>query len=211
MLSRHCFAHLEVPLPPPPSYVTTNNEAPAAPAAAALLAGARGGEMAARVREMDWSRTPLGPIEQWPQSLRVAVGICLNSRFPMFVWWGPELINIYNDAYAPVLGKRHPAALGRPAREIWADIWPVIGDDVDGVVRRGIPVFKERVRLVMERNGYPEETFFTYSHSPIPDDDGGIGGLFQVCSDETARVFAERERDRLAEHRQLALDAARMG
>lgn len=168
-------------------------------------------EMGERVMALDWSHTPLGPIEGWPQSLRMAVGICLNSRFPMFVWWGPELINIHNDAYAPILGLRHPAALGMPAREIWAELWPVIGAEVDAVIRRGEAVSHERVRLVLERNGYPEETYFTYSHSPIPDEQGGIGGLFQVCTDETAQVLAERERDRMAEQRQLALDAANMG
>jgi hypothetical protein len=77
------------------------------------------------VRSLDWSKIPLGPMDSWPQSLRLAIGICLNSRFPMFVWWGPELVNIYNDSYAPMLGARHPAALGRPARDIWGDIWPV--------------------------------------------------------------------------------------
>jgi hypothetical protein len=95
------------------------------------------GEMAGRVRATDWSRTPLGSPEAWPQALRLAVGICLNSRFPMFVWWGPDLINIYNDAYVPMLGKRHPAALGRPAHESWADIWSVVGPQADSVMRRG--------------------------------------------------------------------------
>lgn len=85
------------------------------------------GEMAARLRAFDWSRTPLGPIDTWPQSLRLAVGICLGSRFPMFVWWGRELINIYNDAYRPILGARHPAALGQPAARIWGEIWDVVG------------------------------------------------------------------------------------
>jgi PAS domain S-box-containing protein len=163
------------------------------------------------VRGFDWSKTPLGPISRWPNSLSSAVNLCLSASLPMFVWWGPDLINIYNDAYCDVLGKRHPDALGQPAKKIWADIWDVIGSDVDAVVKRGIPIVKRRVRFVMERNGYPEETFFTYSHSPIPNDDGSIGGLFQVCVDETASVNAERERERLAAQRKLALDAARMG
>src|SRR4051812_43110717 len=148
--------------------------------------------MGSRVRAFDWSSTPLGPMAHWPPALRTAVDICLNSPVPMFVWWGPDLINIYNDAYAPVLGARHPAALGMPARTIWSDIWPDIGADV-GRVLRGESVSKERVRFVMERNGYPEETCFSYAHSPIPDGRGGIGGLFQVCTDETARVAVERE------------------
>ncbi len=150
--------------------------------------------MAARVAALDWSRTPLGPRESWPRSLRIAVGICLSSRFPMFVWWGPERVNIYNDAYVPVLGKRHPDALGRPARDVWADIWSVVGPQSDAVLLRGEATWNERVLLVMERNGYPEETYFTWSYSPIPDDAGGIGGLFCACTEETQHVLAERER-----------------
>ncbi|HEV7402596.1 MAG TPA: ATP-binding protein [Chthoniobacteraceae bacterium] len=169
------------------------------------------GPMADRVRAFDWAATPLGPLHTWPQSLIVAAGLCLNCRFPAFIWWGPELINIHNDAYAPVLGSKHPEALGRPARALWAEIWPIIGEDVEAVVQRGKTICRERVRLILLRNGYPEETWFTYSHSPIPDGAGGIGGLFQVCSDETAQVLAEAERARLAEQRQLALNAARMG
>lgn len=156
-----------------------------------------------RVLAFDWCKTTLGPMKTWPQSLRFAVDLCLSSNFPMFVWWGPDLINIHNDAYAPVLGKRHPDALGKPAREIWADIWPGIGDDVDRVINEGIPIVRERVRFIMERNGYPEEAYFTYSHSPIPDGRGGIGGLFQVCNEETIHVRAEA-RDRFL----LSLDEA---
>lgn len=147
--------------------------------------------MAAAVAQFDWAATPLGPMDQWPQSFRTAVSICLNSRFPMFVWWGDELINIYNDSYVSVLGKRHPEALGQPAKSVWSELWPVIGDEV-ATVMRGEAVSRVRERFVLERNGYPEETFFTYSHSPIPDDNGGVGGLFQVCYDETLTVQAER-------------------
>ncbi len=155
--------------------------------------------MAALVRAHDWSRTPLGPIDAWPQALRVAVGICLNSRFPMFVWWGEHLINIYNDAYIPILGKRHPHALGQPAQPLWHEIWPVVGPQAEAVMRRGESTWNERVLLVMERHGYTEETYFTWSYSPIPDDreDGAIGGLFCACTEETAHVRAEAERDRL--------------
>ena len=167
--------------------------------------------MGERVRAFDWARTPLGPMEGWPAALRTAVDICLNSPVPMFVWWGPELINIYNDGYAPVLGKRHPEALGMPARQIWADIWPHIGADVDRVVRLGEAVSKQRVRFIMERNGYPEETFFSYSHSPIPDGDGGIGGLFQVCTDETAQVRMERELLEASRRSDSALIAGEVG
>jgi PAS domain S-box-containing protein len=164
--------------------------------------------MGARVREFDWSATRLGPSALWPRSLRTAVSICLNSRFPMFVWWGPDLVNIYNDAYIPVLGKRHPQALGLPARGTWAEIWPVVGPQADAVVRRGESTWNERVLLVMERNGYTEDTWFTWSYSPIPDDAGGVGGVFCACKEETGHVVAERERDRIAG--ELAEARARM-
>ena len=159
-----------------------------------------GGEMAGRVRTTDWSRTPLGPMERWPASLRLALGICLNSRFPMFVWWGPDLIKIYNDAYAPMLGKRHPDALGRPAQAVWGDIWDVVGPQAEAVMQRGESTWNERVLLVMERNGFPEDTWFTWSYSPIPNESGGIGGLFCACTEETPRVLAE-EAAREAERR----------
>src|SRR4051812_8925834 len=165
--------------------------------------------MAERVRTFDWSRTKLGAWENWPGSLRVAVEICLNSRFPMFVWWGPELINIYNDAYIPMLGKRHPAALGVPARQTWGDIWDVVGPQADAVMRRGEATWNERVLLVMERKGYTENTWFTWSYSPIPDDGGGIGGLFCAVTEETPRVLAEAERDRLVA--QLDAERQRLG
>src|SRR6476661_10228237 len=141
----------------------------------AILAPGEGG-MAERVRAFDWSRTPLGPMERWPQSLRVAVGICLNSRFPMFVWWGPELINIYNDAYVPILGKRHPEAFAKPARQSWNEIWDVVGPQAEAVMVRGEATWNERVLLVMERKGYTENTYFTWSYSPIRESAGRIGG-----------------------------------
>ena len=155
-------------------------------------------DTAARIAAFDWSKTPLGPLSSWSHSLRTTVNLCLTSRFPMFVWWGPELINIYNDAYALQLGKRHPGALGMPAAKVWSEIWSMIEEDTYSVVRDGKAIVKERVRFLMERNGYPEETYYTYSHSPVLDDDGKIRGLFQVCIDETGRVKAESERDRLA-------------
>jgi PAS domain S-box-containing protein len=151
-----------------------------------------GGEMGARVRGLDWSRTPLGPLDAWPQSLRTAVRIALDSRYPMFVWWGAELINVYNDAYIPVLGARHPAALGRPAREIWPDIWDVVGPQAEIVLREGRATWNESLLLVMERHGFAEETYFTFSYSPVPDDAGRVGGVFCACTEDTARILSER-------------------
>jgi PAS domain S-box-containing protein len=149
--------------------------------------------MKERLRQTDWSTTPLGLMDQWPQSLKTAVSICMNSRFPMFVWWSSELINIYNDAYIPVLGKRHPAAFGKPAKSIWGEIWQVIGPQAEAVMLRGESTWNDRVLLVMERQGYSEDTWFTWSYSPIHDESGNVGGLFCACTEETARVIAERD------------------
>jgi len=161
--------------------------------------------MGLAVRSFDWASTPLGPMSAWPQSLRLAVGICLNSRFPMFVWWGAKLINIYNDAYIPVLGKRHPGALGQPAREIWSEIWDVIGPQADAVMLHGEATWNERALLVMERNGFAERTFFSWSYSPIFGENGEIVGLFCACTEETQRVLAEDAlRESEARFRQLA-------
>jgi signal transduction histidine kinase len=160
-------------------------------------------------RATDWAATALGPIDRWPQSLRIAVGICLNSRFPMFVWWGPTLVNIYNDAYIPILGQRHPRAFAKPARTFWSEIWDVLGPQVDMVMQEGRPTWNDRVLLRMERNGFPEDTYFTWSYSAIHDDDGAIAGLFCACSEETARVNAERERDRLIADAQGAAQTLR--
>ena len=161
------------------------------------------------VRATDWSRTPLGPIDRWPDELRVAVDICLSSRFPMFVWWGPHLINIYNDGYAPMLGQRHPAALGRPARESWDDIWHVVGPQADAVMSRGEATWNERAKLVTERHGYAEDTYFTWSYSPIRDAAGTVGGLFCAVTDETARVQAEQALRASDERARLLVEAAR--
>ncbi len=148
--------------------------------------------MAGRIAEMDWSATPLGPSDRWPAALRTAVDLCLGGRFPMFVWWGPQLINLYNDAYAPILRQRHPAALGKPARAVWGDIWPAIAQQVDAVMARGEASWNQRVPLVTQRDGAPEEAFFTWSYSPIRNLDGSIGGLLCVCTEDTQLVLAEQ-------------------
>jgi len=144
------------------------------------------------MRAHDWSSSPLGPPGEWPGSLRTAVGIMLSSRYAMFVWWGQELINLYNDAYRPFLGKKHPQSLGQSAREVWSEIWHLIGPRTDAVLRRGESTFDEALLLIMDRFGYPEETYFTFSYSPIRGDDGKIGGLFCAVTDETRRVIGER-------------------
>jgi PAS domain S-box-containing protein len=155
-----------------------------------FLAG--GGETGALMRGHNWTSTPLGLPETWPQSLRTAIGIMLSSRYAMFVWWGRELINLYNDAYRPFLGKKHPNALGQSARDVWAEIWELIGPRTDAVLKRGESTFDDALLLIMERFGYREETYFTFSYSPIRDDEGGVGGLFCAVTDETRRVIGDR-------------------
>jgi len=155
-----------------------------------LFAGC--GENGAILAAIDWSNTPLGPVEQWPQSLRTSVRICLTSRHPLFIWWGPQLVKMYNDAYTPVLGKRHPWALGKPGREIWPEIWDVIGPMLEGVLATGKATWSDDQLLLLERNGFQEETYFTYSYSPIQDEFGRVGGIFTAVSETTQRVLAAR-------------------
>ncbi|HUI14062.1 MAG TPA: ATP-binding protein [Xanthobacteraceae bacterium] len=169
-----------------------------------FLAG--GGEMGAMMRAMDWSRTAIGPVALWPQSLRTAVGIMLSSRYAMFVWWGRELTNLYNDAYRPFLGTKHPRSLGQSARDVWAEIWRLIGPRTQAVLDRGESTFDEALLLIMERFGYPEETYFTFSYSPIRDDGGEVGGLFCAVTDETQRVIGERRLRLLREVASTASD-----
>ena len=156
------------------------------------LTGTDRAEMAERIRNIDWSTTPLGLAEAWPQSLKTALEIVLSSRYAMFVWWGKELINLYNDAYRPFLGKKHPQALGRPAQEAWAEIWDHIGPRTDAVLARAESTFDEAMLLILDRFGYLEETYFTFSYSPVRNDQGEIGGLFCVVTEETQRIIDER-------------------
>jgi PAS domain S-box-containing protein len=152
-----------------------------------------GGEMGRRIREYDWSTTPLGPPRHWPQSLKTCVRIMLTSPQPMFVWWGREaLVNIYNDAYRFVLGGKHPETLGRSGREAWAEIWDELWERAENVFTRNEGTFDEALLLVMNRYGYEEETYFKFSYNPIPGDAGGTEGLFCACTEETERIINER-------------------
>ena len=175
--------------------------------AAVCLAG--GGEMGARMRSYDWTKTPLGAVHAWSQSLRTAVGIMINSRYPMFVWWGPQLINLYNDAYIPMLGARHPAALGNEAASVWGDIWSVVGPQAEIVLREGRATWNDEVLLLMERNNFIEETYFTWSYSPIADDDGTINGVFCAVTEETQKVLSRRRLKTLRDLSERALAESR--
>ena len=159
------------------------------------------GEVAALMREKDWSATALGPPERWPQSLRTMVRVLLTSRFSMWMGWGSELSFFYNDAYRPTLGAKHPASLGAPFRELWAEIWPELRPRIEGVLAGGPATWDEGLLLFLERNGYVEETYHTFSYSPLPDDHGGVGGMLSVVIEETDRIIGAR---RLALLRELA-------
>ena len=163
------------------------------------------GEMRALARAFDWASTPLGPSAAWSHALRTTVGIILASRNPMFLWWGPQLVQIYNDAYRPSLGlgERHPKALGARGREFWTDIWPEIGPQIHQVMTTGEATWHEDQFLPIERNGRLEDVWWTYGYSPVFDDDGTIGGTLVVCQEVTSRVQAERERERLVAERDI--------
>jgi signal transduction histidine kinase len=150
-----------------------------------------GGEMGKLIRSMDWSKSPLGPIESWPQSLRTTVGLCLNSNFPIALVWGPGHIQIYNDGYWPICGAKHPVSMGQDFTVCWAAPWPVIGDAFDRAAA-GETSFLEDQRMFLDRNGYLEETFFTFSFSPIRDESGGVGGLFHPVIETTPNMISER-------------------
>lgn len=152
-----------------------------------------GGELGERIRSKDWSQTPLGPVDTWPQSLRTCVRIILTSSQPMFVWWGPGLTNLYNDAYISIIGGKHPAALGQPAAEVWKEIWHDAGPRAETAISKNIGTYDEALLLIMERNGYPEETYYTFSYSPVPGDDGMPHGIICANTEDTRRITGERE------------------
>ena len=171
-------------------------------ASAAVLAG--GGEMGALMRARDWTTTPLGAPGTWPQSLRTAVSILLESRFPMYIAWGPDFVQFYNDGYRPILGStKHPSALGGFGRDTFAESWHVIGPMFTGVLQ-GTAVGADDWMLPLDRHGYLEECYFTFSYSPIRDESGGVGGVLVTVSETTRRVLGER---RLRTLRDLAARA----
>ena len=175
------------------------------PTSADFLAG--GGEMGALMRAYDWSRSPLGKPETWPQSLRTAVRIVLNTNHPMFIWWGPDLIQFYNDAYRQTMGpERHPSALGQGGRKCWAEIWDIIGPQIQQVMSGRGATWHEDQLVPVTRYGKLEQVYWTYGFSPIDEDDG-IGGVLVVCRDVTdehraAAKLREREAE-LARVQQL--------
>lgn len=180
-----------------------NKDRKAVVGAEILFAG--GGEMGALMKACDWSQTPLGPVAKWPQSLKTSVRIILTSRQPMFVWWGKELINLYNDAYKAILGGKHPKVLGQPASEVWQEIWDRVRPRAESAMLKNEGTYDEALLLIMERNGYPEETYYTFSYSPVPNDRGETGGIICANTDDTQRIIGERQ---LALLRELAARTA---
>ena len=174
-----------------------------APLAADWVVG--GGEMGALIRAKRWADTPLGPIESWPQSLRSAVSILVPSKAQIILFWGPDLVAIYNDAYRPVLGAKHPHALGVPARRLFSEAWHVLEPLFMGVVNTGEAFWAKDHEFALERHGFLEETYFDVSYDPVRDETGRVGGLFCIVSDTTGRIVGER---RLAALRDLGGIAA---
>ncbi|MGB8323131.1 MAG: response regulator, partial [Candidatus Acidiferrum sp.] len=182
---------------PSPSSAPTQRTASQS-AAGSWLAG--GGGLGQLIGEYDWSKTPLGALDHWPQSLRTSISLMLNSRHPMWIGWGPEMTFLYNDAYIAVLSEaKHPQALGRPAREVWSEIWDICGPLADKVFQRGEATFVDDVRLFMSRGKLLEETYYSFSYSPIHDESGRVAGLFCPSTDTTAKILNARRLRTLSE------------
>ena len=144
------------------------------------------------MRSADWSKTAVGPVETWPQSLRTALSILLETGFPMYIAWGSAFTQFYNDGYRPILGStKHPGALGSSTRQTFAEIWDIIGPMFEGVMR-GTPTTLVDFMLPLDRHGFTEECYFIFSYSPIRQEDGAVGGVLVTVTETTARVLAAR-------------------
>ena len=151
-------------------------------------------DMARRLRAVDWSTSPIGSPERWPTGLTTPLAMMLTSRFEMWLGWGDDLSFFYNDAYVPTLGSKHPWALGQPFREVWKEVYSDVEAQVRSVMVEGAPTWNKALLLLLERNGYPEETYHTFSYSPLRDGDT-IRGLMCIVTEETERVISERRLD----------------
>jgi two-component sensor histidine kinase len=173
----------------------------------AFLSG--GGKMGALMRSFDWSKTPLGDPARWLDPLKMAVATCLASRFPMVVWWGPQLLMLYNDAWQPILGEtKHPAGLGRPGEESWPETWPIVGVQFENALE-GEASWSEDLLLASDRHGYIEECYFTYSHSPLRDSSGAVRGVLTAVVETTSSVLNQRRLRKLRELSDAAIRATR--
>ncbi|WP_183559142.1 PAS domain-containing protein [Mucilaginibacter sp. SP1R1] len=172
-----------------------------------------GGEMGALIREHDWSETSLGSPDQWPVSLRTTIGIVLNTKFPMFMYWGPDLVCFYNDAYRPSLGinGKHPTLLGAPAKIFWAEIWRILKPLIDQVLSGGGATWSEDQLIPFYRNGAIEDIYWTFSYSPVIDETGAPAGIIVACSETTEKVQTLNKIKESKEELEFAIDAAELG
>lgn len=168
-------------------------------------------ELAGLLRNRDWAGTSLGPPEAWPESLKTAVRIMLTSQQPIWIGWGKELTFLYNDPYKSIIGGKHPRALGEPTRVVWREIWDDIAPLLTKAMSGSEGTYVEAQLLIMERNGFPEETYYTFSYSPIPDADGLPAGIFCANTDDTQRVISERQLSLLRELASRAAEARSVG
>lgn len=171
-----------------------------------------GGEMGAMTRAKNWENTPVGPVSQWPQSLRTTLSIILSSKFPMFLWWGPELICFYNDAYRPSLGEngKHPNILGMPAEEAWPEIWTIIKPLIDQVLQGG-STWSEDQLIPIFRNGKIEDVYWTFGYSPVNDESGKPAGVLVTCTETTGKVVNLMNLNASKEELEFAIEAAELG
>ncbi len=165
-----------------------------------------GGEMGRRIREYDWSKTSLGPTNTWPKSLQTCIRIMLASRQPIWIGWGKDLIKFYNDPYKSIVGGMHPWALGSPASVVWKNIWPQIEPMLRQVMEEDEGTYVEEQLLIMDRNGYAEETYYTFSYTPIPGDEGGTAGMICANTDDTQRIISDRQLRTLTEMGNALID-----
>ena len=167
------------------------------------------GEMADLTRAFDWSQTPVGPIERWPRALLITVNTLLASRHPMFLWWGEELIQFYNDAYRPSIREdKHPRALGQRGAECWPEIWSIIGPQIEAVMARGQSSWNENQLVPINRNGRLEDVYWTYGYSPVRDFTGRICGTLVVCTETTDAVLAKRQLHQFVLPRDVLLEVS---
>ena len=153
-----------------------------------------GGEMGDLIRSLDWAATPIGPIESWSPALRMMVRFLLANRFPLLLWWGPQYVSIYNDPYRPILGNKHPWALGLPVSTCWSEIWHILQPLIDTPFKGGPATWNEDIGLEINRHGFVEETHFTIAYSPVPDETvpTGIGGVLATVHEITEKIVGER-------------------
>lgn len=172
-----------------------------------------GGEMGELTRRYDWAQTSLGAPGRWPQSLRTTLSILLNSKFPMFLWWGPELICFYNDAYRPSLGNngKHPYALGKPGEEVWPEIWSIIKPLIDNVLLKGEATWSEDQLIPIYRNGRLEDVYWTFGYSPVYDEAVTPAGVLVTCTETTGKVKNLHSLNESKEQLQFAIEAAELG